>query len=78
MKHTDVLPNYQKPNAFFGKQLVYMRFTNWNEQVPPVNYGTHTRLVESSVQNALAKYLQGADLQTVLLEAQQEAQTNLQ
>lgn len=55
-----------------------MRFTNWNEQVPPVNYGTHTRLVESSVQNALAKYLQGDDLQTVLLEAQQEAQTNLQ
>ena len=78
VKHTDVLPNYQKPNAFFGKQLVYMRFTNWNEQVPPVNYGTHTRLVESSVQNALTKYLQGADLQTVLLEAQQEAQINLQ
>lgn len=78
MKHSGVLPNYQKPNAFFGKQLVYMRFTNWNEQVPPVNYGTHTRLVESSVQNALTKYLQGADLQTVLLEAQQEAQTNLQ
>ena len=55
-----------------------MRFTNWNEKVPAVNYGTHPRLVESSVQNALAKYLQGADLQTVLLEAQQEAQTNLQ
>lgn len=78
MKHSDVLPNYQKPNAFFGKQLIYMRFTNWNEQVPTVNYGTHTHLVESSVQNALTKYLQGADLQTVLLEAQQEAQNNLQ
>lgn len=77
MKHSNVLPNYQKPNPFYGKQLVYMRFTNWNEQIPAVDYGTHTRLIESSLQKAFYKYLHGSDLDTVLQEAQQEAQLNL-
>lgn len=78
MKNISTLPNYQKPNRFYNKQLVYMHFTEWNELIPAVDYGTHTHIIEQSIQKALYKYLNGADLNTVLMEAQQEAAINMQ
>lgn len=73
IKNISVLPNYQKPNKFYNKQLVYMHFTEWNEQIPAVNYGTHTKVIEQSLQKALQDYLHGGDLNSVLQEAQVQA-----
>lgn len=77
MKEVDKLPNYQKPNAYFGKQLVAKHFIEWNEKIPPVNYGMHTKAVESIVQEALQRYLNGEDIDTVLNDAQEMAQSQI-
>ena len=77
MKEVENLPNYQKPNAYFGNQLVAKHFIEWNAQIPPVNYGMHTKAVESIVQEALQRYLAGEDMDTVLSDAQEMAQMQI-
>lgn len=64
------VPNYQKPNSFYGDQLVAKNFVEWNTKIPPVNYGVHTKAVESIVQEGLQRYLGGEDLNTVLQDIQ--------
>ena len=77
MKDVEGLPNYQKPNAYFGNQLVAKHFIEWNAKIPPVNYGMHTKAVESIVQEALQRYLGGEDIDTVLSDAQEMAQMQI-
>ena len=78
MKDVENLPNYQKPNPYFANQLVAKHFIEWNAQIPPVNYGMHTKAVESIVQEALQRYLAGEDMDTVLSDAQEMAQMQIQ
>lgn len=78
MKDVEGLPNYQQPNAYFGGQLIAKQFIEWNAKIPPVNYGMHTKAVESIVQEALQRYLAGEDMDTVLSDAQEMAQMQIQ
>lgn len=75
MKNINELPNYQKPSEYFGGEYVSKQFTAWNEKIPPVNYGMHTKAVESIVQEALQRYLKGENLDAVIKDAQGIAQT---
>lgn len=78
MKNINTLPNYQKASDYFGGQYVNKNFTIWNEKIPPVNYGMHTKAVEAVVQEALQRYLKGDDKNAAIKDAQEMAQTQIQ
>ena len=74
IKDISRLPNYQKPERFFGNQLIFRHLTNWAENVPGVNYGNYTSNIDPIIRTALNQYLRGANLDDVLDEAQTEAE----
>ena len=53
-------------------------FAEWSTKIPAVNYGEHTYAMESIVVDAFNQYLNGADLDQVLTEAQQQAENQIQ
>ena len=78
MKDSNNLSNYQQPNAYFGGELVSRDFAEWSGKIPPVNYGMHTKAVESIVQEAMQRYLGGEDFEQVISDAQEMAQAQIQ
>ena len=76
IKDIYTLPNYQKPNPFFGNQLLGLHFTEWTAKIPAVNYGTHTIEIEDAVEEALRKVMAGEDVNAALKAAQVNA-TNI-
>ncbi|MCK0534308.1 MULTISPECIES: hypothetical protein [unclassified Anaerobiospirillum] len=76
IKDIYTLPNYQKPNPFFGNQLLGLHFTEWTAKIPAVNYGTHTIEIEDAVEEALKKVMAGEDVNAALKAAQVNA-TNI-
>ena len=77
MKDANTLPNYQEGDPFFGGQKVGKDFVEWNTQIPSVNYGIHTKEVESVVGEAMQSVLQGAPVDEALEQAQEMAQMQL-
>ncbi len=77
MKDANTLPNYQGGDPFFGGQSVGKDFVEWNTKIPPVNYGIHTKEVESVVGEALQNVLQGMPTDEALEQAQEMAQMQL-
>lgn len=77
MNEAELLSNYQVKNSFFGGQRVLKMMTKWSHGVPPVKYGSYSREVEGTLQEALAKYLAGAELQQVLNEAQLKSEERI-
>ena len=77
MKDANNLPNYQEGDPFFGGQKVGKDFVEWNTQIPSVNYGIHTKEVESVVGEAMQSVLQGTPVDEALEQAQEMAQMQL-
>ena len=73
-KDTSKLSNYDVSNAFFGDQKIYSLYSQWMQDVPSVNYGPHTRAIESLVTEAVQRVLSGEDIDTVLQETQSNAE----
>lgn len=74
MLETDV---YNQEVDYFGGQQIYKDFAQWAEQIPSVNYGSHTYAVEDILKNALQQYLSGGDLDQILKDAQTQAENQL-
>ena len=74
LKDTTKIANYNVANAFFGDQKIYADFANWNNQIPAISYGPHTYAIESVVSEALQRVLAGEDIDTVLQDAQVNAE----
>lgn len=68
---------YDKEVAYFGGQKIYADFAKWAAEIPAVNYGEHTYAIEDILKKALQEYLNGADIDKVLENAQKEAETQL-
>lgn len=67
-------PNYKKEDPFFSNQKVMEEFSQWTSEVPGVNYGYNTYLIEEILQTHLMDYINGKkDLDTILKDAQAEA-----
>lgn len=68
---------YSAPDEFFGGQTTISDFASWTEQIPNVNYGMHTYAIEDIMVVEVQNYMNGADLQTVLGNAQTQAESQI-
>ena len=68
---------YSAADEFFGGQKTISDFAAWTEQIPNVNYGMHTYAIEDILVVEVQNYMNGTDLQTVLSNAQTQAETQI-
>ncbi len=74
MKSAVDQPNYQKEDTFFNNQILMEELSEWTAEIPGVNYGYNTYLIEEILQGHLLEYVNGKkDLDTILKDAQLEA-----
>lgn len=63
---------YQFSNPFFGGQKIYSSFTDWLSVIPEVNYGMYTYEVDAALSSMLPAIVQGAPIDKVLGDVQQQ------
>lgn len=68
---------YKAEDEFFQGQKVVSDFAAWTEEIPNVNYGLNTYAVEDILVVAMQSYLGGKDLDSVLKDAQSQADTQI-
>lgn len=69
---------YEKADDYFGGQKIYADFAKWTEEVPKVNYGLHTYAIEDILVIEIQNYLNGKDVDSVMRDAQTQAESQLQ
>lgn len=69
---------YAIEDEYFGGQQIYQDFAGWTGEIPEVEFGQHTYAVEDVLTVSLQEYLDGGDLDTVLDQAQQQAEASIQ
>lgn len=69
---------YDKADEFFGGQKIFADFAKWTEDVPRVNYGLHTYAIEDILVIEVQNYLNGKDVDSVIADAQAQAEVQLQ
>jgi lactose/L-arabinose transport system substrate-binding protein len=69
---------YDKADEFFGGQKIYADFAKWTEEVPKVNYGLHTYAIDDILAIEIQNYLNGKDVDSVIRDAQAQAESQLQ
>lgn len=68
---------YAVEDEFFGGQQLITDLSTWTDEIPAVNYGLHTYAIEDILVTAMQDYLSGAELSTVLEQAQEQAEAQL-
>ncbi|MCM3748084.1 extracellular solute-binding protein [Paenibacillus pasadenensis] len=68
---------YAAADDYFQGQKVVSDFSAWTEQIPKVNYGMNTYAIEDIMVVAMQAFLGGKDVDTVLKEAQTQADTQI-
>lgn len=68
---------YQQEDEFFGGQKVYADFSEWVLDIPDVNFGQNTYAVEDILIVSMQDYLNGGDLDEVLMNAQEQANNSI-
>jgi len=68
---------YASEVEYFDGQQINQNFAEWTQQIPEVEFGIHTYAIEDILAVALQDYLGGADLNDVLENAQQQAESSL-
>ena len=68
---------YAVEDEFFGGQQILSDFSEWTDKIPGVNYGLHTYAIEDILVSGMQDYLNGAELTTVLENAQAQAEAQL-
>lgn len=77
LKDTSKISNYDVKDEFFGGQKIYSDFAQWNNQIPAISYGPHTYAIESITTEALQRVLGGEDIDSVLKDAQVNAEMQI-
>lgn len=77
LKDTSKISNYDVKDEFFGGQKIYSDFAQWNNQIPAISYGPHTYAIESISTEALQRILGGEDIDSVLKDAQVNAEMQI-
>ncbi|MEF2967971.1 extracellular solute-binding protein [Paenibacillus sp. M1] len=68
---------YSAADDYFQGQKVVSDFAAWTEQIPNVNYGMNTYAIEDILVVAMQDYLGGKDVDSVLADAQSQAETQI-
>lgn len=66
--------NYKTGNEFFGGQEVFADFAEWTAEVPSVNYGMNTYVLEDLMTEAVQAIVSGADVDSTLEDYQAQAE----
>ena len=68
---------YSQEDPFFSGQKIYADFASWTEKIPNVNYGMHTYAIEDILAVEMQNYLNGKEIDSVLKDAQSQAETQV-
>jgi len=68
---------FETGDDFFQGQSIIQDFSNWTEEIPPVNYGMHTYAIDDILVVEMQHYLDGRSLDEALANAQDQAETQL-
>lgn len=68
---------YSEGDAYFNGQKIAEDFAKWTNEIPKVNYGIHTYAIEDIMKVELQNYLNGQPLDTILANAQKQAEAQL-
>lgn len=68
---------FEAGDEFFDGQSIIQDFSNWTEEIPPVNYGMHTYAIDDILVVEMQHYLDGRSLDEALSNAQDQAETQL-
>ncbi|WP_211747106.1 ABC transporter substrate-binding protein [Paenibacillus sp. Marseille-Q4541] len=68
---------YKAEDEYFSGQKVVSDFAALTEQIPNVNYGLNTYAIEDILVVAMQNYMGGKDLDSVLKDAQSQAETQI-
>ncbi|QDP39635.1 ABC transporter substrate-binding protein [Radiobacillus deserti] len=68
---------YNQPDEFFGRQKIISDFSTWTDSIKGVNYGMHTYAIDDILSVEMQNYLDGKDLDTVLKDAQAQAEAQI-
>lgn len=66
--------NYKKGSEFFGGQKIFADFAEWTANVPSVNYGMNTYVLEDLMTEAVQAIVGGADMESTLEDYQAQAE----
>jgi lactose/L-arabinose transport system substrate-binding protein len=68
---------YATKVEFFGDQAIYEDISKIASSIPAVNYGMHTYAFEDIVKAEVQNLMNGADVDTVLANAQKQAESQI-
>ena len=66
MKASSDCENYSKGIEFYGGQEIFKDFTEWANNVPNVNYGEDTYIIEDVMTEVVQAIISGADIDETL------------
>lgn len=70
---------YNTEQPFFGGQKIWATFSDWSEQVPPINVGIYSDEADVVLINGMSEVLSGAtDIETMLQNAQDQLAQQIQ
>lgn len=68
---------YKSEDEYFGGQTIIADFAQWLEEIPGVNYGQHTYVIDDIVTVEMQNYLNGKSIEDVLNDSQKQAEAQL-
>ncbi|TNB48781.1 extracellular solute-binding protein [Martelella lutilitoris] len=71
-------PAYQEADPFFGGEEVWQKFSDWLNQIPPVDYGIFTNELDTAVTANLRSLVDGKPIDEVLKAIEQQAKYQIQ
>ena len=71
-------PAYQEADPFFGGEKVWQKFSDWLNQIPPVDYGIFTNELDTAVTANLRSLVDGKPIDEVLKAIEQQAKYQIQ
>ncbi|MET3600899.1 ABC transporter substrate-binding protein [Martelella mangrovi] len=69
---------YQEADPFFNDEKVWQKFSDWLNQIPPVEYGIFTNELDTAVTTNLQSLVDGKPVDEVLQAIQQQAEFQIQ
>ncbi|QFQ90026.1 ABC transporter substrate-binding protein [Lacticaseibacillus manihotivorans] len=70
--------NYKAAYPFYSNQKVFEDLLSWSNKVPEVNYGSSTYQIEDVMKDPVQSILKGQNINTVLKNAQAQAESAVQ
>jgi lactose/L-arabinose transport system substrate-binding protein len=68
---------YTQPDEFFGGQTVFADFSEWMDQIPPLNYGLYTYEADAAIMGVMPGVYAGESIEEALEMAEQQLSSQI-